>query len=210
MTNKDTATRLLDKAGKTFALDAGITLADKPAPLYRLLVLSTLLSTRVRAEIAVDAARELSRAGMRTPKAMAEASWQARVDALGRAHYRRYDEQTATALGKGAEQLLERYGGDLRRLRDESSSREQLRRALAEFPRLGPVGADIFLREVQQVWPEYRPALDKKVLQGAEKLGLPQNANRLARLVDDDELARLAAALVRVALRPSLAAGVAS
>ncbi len=27
---------------------------------------------------------------------MSEASWQDRVDALGRGHYRRYDERTAT------------------------------------------------------------------------------------------------------------------
>jgi hypothetical protein len=42
---------------------------------------------------------------MRTPRAMAEASWQQGVDALGRGGYRRYDERTSTMLGEGAELL---------------------------------------------------------------------------------------------------------
>jgi hypothetical protein len=50
---------LLDRYGWTFAEEAGITLADKPGPLYQLLVLSTLLSARISADIAIAAAREL-------------------------------------------------------------------------------------------------------------------------------------------------------
>ncbi|MFC5908884.1 endonuclease, partial [Streptacidiphilus monticola] len=113
---------LLREHGRTFAAEAGITLRDQPSPLYRLLVLSLLCSTRISASIAVDAARELSRDGLRTARAMADADWQRIVDALGRAHYRRYDESTATALGKGARLLLDRWGGDLRRLRDDAES----------------------------------------------------------------------------------------
>jgi hypothetical protein len=65
-------------------------------PGYRLLVLSVLLSTRIKADIAVAAASELTDAGMGTAKGMLDASWQDRVDALGRAHYKRYDESIAT------------------------------------------------------------------------------------------------------------------
>lgn len=203
--NREIVRRLLDAGGQTFAEQAGIRLADKPAPLYRLLVLAVLLSTRISSAIAVDAARELHKAGFGTAKAMRDSSWQARVDALGRAHYRRYDEQTATALGDGADLLLRDYGGDLRRMRREADGdRQELVRLLRRTPRLGPVGADIFCREAQLVWPELRPYLDKKTLSGAEKLGLPVSS-QLARLVQPDELARLAAALVRVSLTPSLA-----
>ena len=90
---------LLAGHGTTYAEEAGIKLADKPAPLYQLLVLATLLSARISADIAVAAARELFAAGYRSLAAMTEASWQDRVDALGRGHYRRYDERTATMLG---------------------------------------------------------------------------------------------------------------
>lgn len=199
---------LLDEAGTTYAAQAGITLADKPAPLYRLLVLSILLSTRIKAELAVAAAREL--AAYDSPRAMLDATWQDRVDALGRAHYVRYDESTATALGEGAQLLLDRYDGDLRELRKTAGGDVRaIRRLLREVPRLGPVGADIFCREAQAVWPELRPYLDKKALSGAEKIGLPKDAKELAKLVPDKDLARLAAALVRVTLEKNVAARVA-
>ena len=191
---------LLDRYGQTFAEEAGIKLADKPGPLYGLLVLSTLLSARISAEIAVAASRELFAAGYRTPQAMRDASWQDRVDALGRGHYRRYDERTSTMLGRGAELLIDRWAGDLRKLRSEAHG--DVRRAgelLTEFPGIGPSGAGIYLREVQAVWPEVAPQLDGKVLDGARKVGLPASAQELADLAGSGpDLARLAAALIRV------------
>ncbi len=197
---------LLDRAGTTYAEQAGIRLRDTPAPLYRLLVLSVLLSTRIKADIAVDAARALADAGMGTPEKMRAASWQDRVDALGRASYKRYDESTATALGEGADLLLDEYGGDLRRLRDSAGGDPaRVRDALTAFPRLGPVGAGIFCREVQDVWPTLRPAIDGKALEGARRVGLPADAGELARLAPGSQLAPVAAALVRAALDKSLA-----
>jgi hypothetical protein len=199
-------TRLLDRAGRTYATEAGITLADKPAPLYRLLVLAVLLSTPINARLATAATAELVRAKMGTADRMDRAPWQARVDALGRAHYRRYDESSATALGDGARLLLDRYRGDLRRLRERAGGDpDRVRALLTEFPRLGPVGADIFAREAQAVWPELRPAVDGKVLDGAQAIGLPDRAADLADLVPPGRLAPLCAALVRVALDDELA-----
>lgn len=192
------AEQLLDESGETYAHEAGIRLEDKPSPLYQLLVLSTLLSTRISASIAVAAAREVFKAGWRTPRSMAGASWSDRVDALGRAHYKRYDESTATALGEGATLLLERWHGDLRRLRSQADGDAgRIRRLLQEFPRIGPVGAEIFCREAQGIWPELRPAFDRRALTGAQKCQLPKDPARLEALVPAKDLPRLAAALVR-------------
>jgi hypothetical protein len=189
------------RARPASASEAGIRLANTPSPLYRLLVLSVLLSTRIKANIAVAAARELAGAGLTTPRRMLDATWQQRIDALGRAHYVRYDESTATALGKGAQLLLDEYRGDLRRLRDQAGGDVvELGGLLRKMPRLGPVGADIFCREVQHVWPELRPYLDRKALDGAQLVGLPSDRDRLAAMVDPDDLARLSAGLVRVSL----------
>lgn len=191
---------LLDRFGQTYAEQAGIKLADKPSPLYDLLVLATLLSARISSDVAVTAARELFAAGYRTPQRMREASWQDRVDALGRGHYRRYDERTATMLGEAAAQLLDRWHGDLRELRDEAGGdAQQIRKQLTEFKGIGPVGADIFLREVQAVWPQVAPYLDERVIRAAVKACLPGHTRKLADLVDSPaELARLSAALVRM------------
>ena len=54
---------LLARHGRLYADDAGIRLADRPGPLYQLLVLATLLSAPIPAETAVAAARELFVAG---------------------------------------------------------------------------------------------------------------------------------------------------
>ncbi|MFD5422030.1 endonuclease [Streptomyces sp. NPDC127069] len=200
-TRHTTVRRLMDAHGRTHAEEAGIRLRNTPAPLYQLLTLCVLFSVRIKADIAVAAARELFGAGMRTPRAMADATWQDRVDALGRAHYRRYDESTATALGEGAELVLDRYHGDLRRLRDEADGDPgRVRELLREVPRIGPVGADIFCREAQAVWPELRPSFDDRARAAAAELGLPSSPEGLARLVDPEALPRLAAALVRVEL----------
>jgi hypothetical protein len=169
-----------------------------------------LLSARISADIAVAAARELFAAGYGTPEGMAGASWQDRVDALGRGHYRRYDERTATMLGEGAGLLAERWHGDLRGLRDEGrGNTDAIHALLTTFPGIGPVGADIFLREVQGVWPQVAPYLDKKAVDGARKLGLPARPETLAALSGSGPcLARFAAALVRVSLDKEAAARV--
>ncbi|MFF8595370.1 endonuclease [Streptomyces sp. NPDC015220] len=192
---------LVEAHGETFAHEAGITLKDTPQPLYRLLVLAVLLSARIRGSVAVAAARALSEAGLRDARSMAASDWQERVDALGRGGYRRYDERTATQLGDGAELVAERWGGDLRRLREEAGGDVgALRELLQEVPGLGPAGSDIFLREVQDVWSEPVPYLDAKALSGAERLGLPTDPGRLVALAGDTAPAVLAAALVRAAL----------
>jgi hypothetical protein len=198
---KATARALLDRCGRTYAAEAGIRLRNTAGPLFQLLVLSQLLSGRIRADAAVASARELFGAGMRDARRMAEADWQQRVDALGRGGYRRYDESTATRLGQTAELVLERYGGDPRGLRE----RRPVAAALREFPGIGPMGVDIFLREVQAVWPEHLPHIDAKARDGARRLGLPRSPEALTRLVGREEVPRLTAGLVRVALDQRLA-----
>ncbi|MFF9028802.1 endonuclease [Streptomyces iakyrus] len=192
---------LVGAHGRTYAEEAGIALKDTSQPLYRLLVLSHLLSARIRGSIALATARALHEAGLRDPRRMARATWQQRVDALGRGGYRRYDERTATQLGDAAGLVSERWGGDLRRLRREADGEvSELRRLLKEFPGIGPAGADIFLREAQGVWPEAAPYLDAKALQGAERLDLPKDPEHLTELAGDTDPAVLAAALVRAAV----------
>jgi len=193
---------LLDRYGRLYAEDAGIRLADRPGPLYQLLVLATLLSAPIPADIGVAAARELFAAGYRNPKAMSQASWQDRVDALGRGHYRRYDERTATMLGDSADLLSSKWHGDLRKLRDEAGGDAGgIASRLTTFPGVGPVGASIFLREVQDVWPAVAPYVDAKVTSGANRVRLPADRESLAGLLTrSGQPARLAAALVRVAL----------
>ncbi|WP_024801718.1 endonuclease [Nocardia sp. BMG51109] len=209
--NGDVVRALLERAGTSYASEAGIKLADQPAPLFQLLMLAKLLSTRISAEIAVAAAKELIRSGYTTPRKVADADWQELVDALGRAHYKRYDESTATRLGVNASLLLDKYHGDLRKLAEEADhDPSRLAELLKQFNGIGPVGADIFLREVQDVWTWVRPHFDERARKGAEKLHLPTDPKALDRLGSRGHDAELAAALVRISLDPDLADEVAA
>jgi len=195
---EDTVAAVLDGYGTTFADDAGIALADEPAPLFQLLVLVQLLSARIGSGIAVATAAELLRAGWATPQRMRDASRPRVVAALGRGGYRRYDERTATQLREMAALVLERYGGDLRRLDDQAGGDvDRAARLVQEVKGIGPTGAAVFLREVQGVWPWVRPYLDERARGGARRIGLPDD-DRLAGLVPADDLDRFAAGLVRI------------
>jgi hypothetical protein len=198
MTQRETIRRLLKAAGQSFAGQAGIRLGDTPAPLYQLQVLALLLSTRIASSIAVAAARELRAAGYTTPQRMRQASWADRVAALGRAHYRRYDESTASRLGDGAQLLIGSYRGDLRRLALRADQQpDRAAELLQEFPGIGPLGAAIFLREVQPVWKWLQPYLDERVAAAAEQFGLPATPRGLASAAGTADLSRLSAALIR-------------
>lgn len=208
VSTSDRVNVILKRHGTTYGQEAGISLADKPSPLYQLLVLSTLLSARISADIAVAAARELFKSGYRTPQRMSDATWQQRVDALGRGHYRRYDESTATMLGKGADLVQDRYSGDLRKLHEQADTAKEISHALQDFPGIGPAGADIFIREIQGIWTDFSPNIDKKIKDGAKSLGLPTSPEKFAALVPRSDLPKLSAACVRASLDDSVATDV--
>jgi len=201
----DTVKKLLDRAGRTYAEDAGITVKDTPKPLFQLLVLALLSSTRISADIAVAASKELFEAGWRTPEAMAKAPRADVIAALGRGHYVRYDESTATRLREMGERVESEYQGDLPKLAERAEGDPAAAaRLLEEFDGIGPVGAQIFLREAQDVWTWLRPYVDKRAQQGAEALGLPTDPDQLGKRADGGSFAPLAAALVRVSLDDKL------
>jgi hypothetical protein len=154
---------LLDRHGRTFAEELGVDVASgTPSPLFRLLCASLLMSARISAGIATAAARALADSGWTTAERLAESSWEDRARVLNQAGYARYDERTSTMLGETATLVLDRYGGDLRRLREDAGcDPAEERRRVKECKGIGDVGADIFFREVQAAWPEVplrRPA----------------------------------------------------
>jgi endonuclease III len=201
---KRTVQSVLDHAGTSYADEAGIRLKDTPMPLFQLLTLSMLASKPIDAAIAMRAARELFRIGLRTPSAVLDAKRSDMINAFDRAHYVRYDESSATRLVDIATAVRDDYGGDLRRLAARSDHDvTSTARLLKQFKGIGDTGADIFLREVQDVWPWARPYFDDRAIAAAKDLGLPGDADELSALAPRSN-ARLAAALVRVSLDEAL------
>lgn len=196
--------RLLDRAGTTYAEEAGVHLKDTPMPLFQLLTLCMLASKPIDATIAMRAGHELFGAGIRTPDSVLEAKRHKMIDAFGRAGYARYDESSATRLTDIATAVRDGYSGDLRNLA-ESAGHDvaAAKKLLMEFKGIGDTGADIFLREVQDTWTWVRPHFDDRARRAAKELGLPTDAGRLGELAPGRNAA-LAAALVRVSLDGTL------
>jgi endonuclease III len=202
--NEQVVSRLLSNAGTTYAEEAGIRLKDKPMPMFQLLVLCMLASKPIDAAIAMQAARELFRAGLRTPQAVLDTERATMIRAFGRAHYVRYDESSATRMVDIAAMVRDEYGGDLRRLADRSDRDvKAAARLLQRFKGIGATGADIYLREVQDIWTWVRPFFDERAVKAARDLGLPGDPGKLSELAPRGN-ARLAAALVRVSLDDNL------
>jgi endonuclease III len=198
--HKQVVRRLLDAAGKTYAAEAGVRVSDKPMPLFQLLVLCMLASKPIDATIAMRAGRELFSDGLKTPKAVLAADRQTMIDAFGRAHYVRYDESSATRLTEMAQRVVDEHSGDLRDIaRRSSEDVGAAKRMFKKFKGIGDTGADIYLREVQDVWTWVRPYFDKRATKTAKALGLPSDPQKLGALAPKAN-ARLAAALVRASL----------
>jgi len=189
---------VLKQHGYTLSQELGIALKpESAAALFRLLCAAMLSSARIKTDVAIKAAKGLAARGWITAKALAGSTWNERVKVLNEAGYVRYQQRTATLLGNMAQRLLEKYQGDLRKLREKADRRpDEERRLLKQFRGLGDVGADIFFREVQIVWEELRPFVDQRALRGARKLGLQDDPQSLARLAGERDLPRFVAGLV--------------
>jgi endonuclease III len=198
--HKRVVRQLLKVAGTTYAAEADVRIGDKPMPLFQLLVLCMLASKPIDATIAMRAGHELFSDGLKTPKAVLDAERQTMIEAFGRAHYARYDESSATRLTEMAQRVVDDYSGDLREIpRRTSNNVAAAKQMLKQFKGIGDTGADIFLREVQDVWTWVRPHFDKRATRTAKALGLPSDPEKLGALAPRAN-ARLAAALVRTSL----------
>ncbi len=205
---RDIVRALLKRYPKNHAEELGIDVAkNTPAPLYQWLIVSLLFSARIGAGQAEKAAKALLDEGWKTPKRMAEVSWEERVRVLNHAGYARYDESTSRYIADTTALLLMDYAGDLRNLR-AAAKRDpaEERKRLKAFKGIGDVGADIFFRETQGAWDELYPFADKRALHAANQLGLGGSAEDLAKLVKRHELPRLLSALVRADLARETAA----
>lgn len=115
-----------------------------------------------------------------------------------------YAQEAGIRLVDIARTVEQDYADDLRELAVRSDRNiSDVKRKLKEFKGIGDTGADIFLREVQDVWTWVRPYFDKRAMTAAADLGLPSDVDRLGAMSPRTN-ARLAAALVRVSLDDEL------
>lgn len=193
---------LIEESGTLYSEEVGANIArDTPQELFHWLIASIMLSARISAGNAVQGAAALREAGLHRIDAIQEAAWEDIVRVLNENGYARYDESTARYLQDTAAWAEATCDGDLRRLRDGAEDTDAVLKALQGAKGLGPMGADIFAREVQLVWDVFYPRLDGPAEKQAKKMGLPDDAQKLAGAAGTRErFVRLVAALTRVAL----------
>ena len=110
--------------------------------------LALLFAKRISADIAKETFFYLEQEELTNPDAILEAGWNRLVEVLDDGGYARYDFSTATFLLGIARDLKEKYG-NLERLHIESVTATDLESRLQEFKGVGPVGVNIFLRELR-------------------------------------------------------------
>src|SRR5207249_1794843 len=100
---------LLQRHGTTFAEELRVTVADRPQPLFQVLVFSIMASAPIRTSSAARGARALFDKGWRSPDDFVRTTWKQKVTVLNKGGYARFDEKTSGILYDTAAILLDRW-----------------------------------------------------------------------------------------------------
>lgn len=198
----DVIEALIETQGQLYSEEIGADIArDTPQEWFHWLLGVQLMSARIDAAHAVQAARALRDEGLHKVDAILQGGRSRRVAVLNGNGYARFDNRGADQMQEAAEQVDRAYGGDLRRLRDAGGDADGIARELQGIKGIGPKGAQIFCREAQIAWDALFPMIDDASAAQAQDLGLPADATTLARHAGTRERhVRLVAALTRASL----------
>jgi len=165
--------RLLSRVGGRFATELGIALKAGPEERQKWFLAAILYGARISGQLAARTYKVFAARGVYTPQAILAQGWDNLVVLLDEGGYARYDFKTATKLLQVMASLQEEYQGSLERLHQVSRYYEYLEvriRALA--PGIGPATANIFLRELRDIWAKATPPLSSLAQLAGEHLKL--------------------------------------
>lgn len=195
---------MFSRVGRGLAEASGLRVTNSPANLFQLLCLSILLRGSRDYRPAVRAVQALGDRGWDSAARMAQSSPEERLRVLREAGVGGKAREVAETLGDLARSIVERYRGDLRRLRTQAGQDPAVeRKLLRELPGVDDTVVDLFFREAQGPWREIAPFADKRVLSAAGKLGLgrsPADLSAIVGGVESEKIAWLVGALARVDL----------
>ena len=175
-----------------YSEELGIDLST-PSGRFKWFLASILFGAPISEQIAMNTFRCFDRYGLDNPEQILAAGWDELVRILDEGGYVRYDFSTATKLLGVLETLRERYGS-LEQLYRAAKDVGDLEQRLREFKGIGPVTAQIFLRELRGTL-QIHPAVSSRARSVAAKLGIDLGE------YEGDTLARLETALVKLSLR---------
>ncbi len=147
------------KKSRLYSEERGISLKkNSDDELFKWFLASTLFGGRISEKIAANTYKTLEKYKLLSPEKIIDAGWDFLIDPIMReGGYVRYDNQTSTRLIRNSETLLNEYGGSFKRLHDAAEDERDLEVRLKRFSGVGPVTANIFLRELRPFWPKANP-----------------------------------------------------
>ncbi|KAH1493639.1 hypothetical protein LV164_005372 [Aspergillus fumigatus] len=178
-------------------------LIASPETVFAMVLDAMLKSRPISHDLSQRAVTELIDEGYHDIKKLGESSWEERTMVLKDGGYNRYREQGATNLGDLADFVNGQYDGDLNNLlKKAGNDRKRTRDLIKGIKGLGDLGVDIFLNNVQCVWPSMAPFLDARSLKTAEELGIGTDLEAIYESLNRDpiRMSRLANGLSHVRL----------
>jgi len=178
-----------------YSEELGIDLSSrKDRECFKWLLASVLFGGRISETIAKNTYRALVRYKLTTPRKIIAAGWDFLVNPVMReGGYVRYDGRKSTQLLRDCEKLLHDYRGSVTRIHDQASDPRDLERRLTEFWGIGPVTANIFLRELRPYWRKADPEPLPRIREAAREHGVDLDAYRRKTVA----FARIEAGLLR-------------
>jgi len=164
---------ILRRYGEKYSESLGIRLrSGKKGEIFKWFIASALLGARISETLALRTYRQFEHDGLLSFEKMSKAGWDGLVASLDAGGYMRYDFSTADDLLACMRLLRERYNGDLNGLHRQAKDSRELEARLQEFRGVGPVTANIFLREMRGVWKKADPELGHLAEKAARELGI--------------------------------------
>lgn len=193
--SREPLTRSTLEESLLYSEELGIDLGqDGDKQLFCWFLASLLFGVRISEIVAESTYQAFVRHRLTNPSAILRAGFDFLVNPIMReGGYIRYDGRKSTQILRNCEVLLKEYGGSLTRLHHDARDGDDLEERLLAFYGIGPVTANIFLRELRPFWEKADPDPLPAVTKAARKLRIDLRRYNRKSLV----FARVEAGLIR-------------
>jgi hypothetical protein len=163
--------------------------------IFKWFLASILFGARISQDIAKKTYKTFEKYRLLEPRSILRAGWDFLVNPVMReGGYIRYDEKTSRQILSNCETLLNEYDGSLTLLHERAADSKDLEKKLTGFYGIGPMTANIFLREMRPFWTKSDPAPAPIVKKVAAHYGIDLSTYDRKSL----EFARMEAGLLRL------------
>jgi hypothetical protein len=162
------------KQSQLYSEELGIDLSARDDEQYfRWFLASLLFGGHISETIARHTYQAFCRHQLTTPQTILAAGWDFLVNPIMReGGYVRYDFSKSDRILRDCQMLVDQYDGSLWRVHEMAGNALDLEALLLAFYGVGPVTANIFLRELRPFWPKADPAPLPVVAELAANLGI--------------------------------------